>query len=130
MGKGRRGLIATTIATTLALPTVAQATVDAPAPRTLAPAPVLIGEVGPGYTITLKNRAGAPVRRVRPGRYTFIVRDRATNHDFRLRGPGLNLTTGVAPRVTKRWTVRLRAGRYIYLCTPHPLFMRGVLVVG
>lgn len=117
--------IAIAIGAVLAVPGVAGAGVAATVP----PAPILIGEVGPGYTITLANRAGTPIRRVRPGRYTFVVRDRATNHDFRLRGPGLNLTSGVARTGTKRWTVRLRAGRYVYLCTPHPLFMRGVLLV-
>lgn len=132
MRRGRRRTVGATIAALLAVPTAAGAAVDASSAAKPAAAPtVLVGEVGPGYTITLKRRNGTAVRRVRPGLYTFVVRDRATNHDFRLRGPGLGpkLTTGVPQRGTKRWTVRLRAGRYVYLCTPHPLMMRGVLIV-
>ena len=131
MRTGRRLPIAATLAVALAAPAGAVAAVDvSTAASAVVPPPTVIGEVGPGYTITLKRPGGAPVRKLRPGRYTFVVRDRATNHDFRLRGPGVNVTSGVAPVGTKRWTLRLRAGRYVYLCSPHPLFMRGVLVVG
>ncbi len=131
--RAARHLTGMTIALLLAAPAGAEAGTEATTTGTAPVAPVapvvLVGEVGPGYTITLKDRAGKPARKVRPGRYTFVIRDRATNHDFRLRGPGLNLTSGVAPVGTKRWTVRLRAGRYLFLCTPHPLFMRGALTV-
>ncbi len=106
------------------------AALPASAVPSAAAAPVVLrGEVGPGYTITLQDTKGRTVTKVRPGTYTFVIRDRATNHDFRLRGPGFDRTTGVARRGTSRWTVRLKRGRYVYLCTPHPLFMRGNLLV-
>ena len=95
---------------------------------TVGPDGGIVGETESAFVD--RSTGQARVTFSKPGRYTFVIRDRATNHDFRLRGPGLNVTSGVAPTGTKRWTLRLRAGRYVYLCSPHPLFMRGVLVVG
>ena len=79
----------------------------------------LNGTTGPGFTITLK-KSGVKVRTLRHGRYTFVVRDRSTAHNFRLKGPGLNKQiTGLEFQGTRTVTLRLRAGRYKYQCAPH-----------
>ena len=91
----------------------------------------LAGVTGPGFTITLK-KAGRKVTTVRPGMYTITVADRSAAHDFVLVGPGIRnkMITGLAYRGTKSATVRLRAGRYEYYCTPHRrMGMRGYFTV-
>lgn len=84
----------------------------------------LTATVGPGFTITLK-KGTTRVTRLKAGTYTIVVRDRSDDHNFRLRGPGVNKATGVAFVGTRTWTVRLRAGRYTYVCDPHATHMRA-----
>jgi plastocyanin len=87
--------------------------------------PKLVGTVGPGFTITLKKN-GVRVTKLKPGRYTVVIRDRGSIHNFHLRGPGLNRAlTGVSFVGTRTYTLRLRAGRYTYFCDPHSTEMRG-----
>lgn len=97
-----------------------------------APAPAattaLVATVGPGFTISL-TKAGRKVTTLKPGLYRITVRDRATGHNFRLRGPGVNRATSVPARPTVTWTLRLRAGRYTYVCDPHATSMRGSFTV-
>lgn len=89
----------------------------------------LTGTVGPGFTITLK-KGTTRVTRLKPGMYRIVVRDRSRDHNFRLRGPGsVNKATGVAFVGTRTWTVRLRVGRYRYVCDPHADDMRGSFTV-
>ena len=89
----------------------------------------LVGTVGPAFTITLTQH-GHAVHRLPPGRYAITVHDRSPIHDFHLKGPGLDkVVTGVEFEGTKRVVVRLRPGRYVYLCDPHAGFMRGSFVV-
>jgi plastocyanin len=80
------------------------------------------------FVITLA-RGTTKVRLLKAGTYTIFVRDRGSIHNFRLRGPGVNKATGVAFVGTRTWTVRLRPGRYTYLCDPHPFDMRGTFRV-
>jgi plastocyanin len=92
--------------------------------------PKLVGTVGPGYTITLKKN-GVRVTKLKPGRYTVVIRDRSNIHSFHLRGPALNRTlTSIGLVGTRSFTLRLRAGRYTYFCDPHPTEMRGSFRVG
>jgi plastocyanin len=92
--------------------------------------PKLVGTVGPGFTITLKKN-GVRVTKLKPGRYTVVIRDRSNEHNFHLRGAGLNRTfTSVGFVGTKTVTLRLRAGRYTYVCDPHASEMRGSFRVG
>jgi plastocyanin len=87
--------------------------------------PKLMGTVGPGFTITLK-KGGVRVKTLKPGRYTFVIRDRADFHNFHLVGPRTNRTlTSVGFAGTKTVTIRLRAGNYRYFCDPHASDMRG-----
>jgi hypothetical protein len=90
------------------------------APSTAA-VPRLSGTTGPGFTITLK-RNGVKVKTLRPGKYTLVVADRSSAHNFRIKGPGLNrAVTSVGFTGTKTVTVTLRVGRYTYQCDPHVL---------
>ena len=43
--------------------------------------PRLVGTVGPGYKITL-TKGGKKVTRLKAGRYTFVIADKASIHDF------------------------------------------------
>lgn len=96
------------------------------APPAAAPAPTLTGTVGPEFTISLAKN-GKRVRTLVRGRYSFVIRDRSTVHNFRLSGPGIdrNLTTVPAVRTTRPITVTLRPGTYRFYCVPHPLDMVG-----
>ena len=88
-------------------------------------ATVLEGTTGPGFTITLTQN-GKAVKTLAPGTYEIRVSDRSTNHDFALRGPGVNTAiTTVAGTGTRSKTVTLRRGTYTYLCSPHASMMRG-----
>ena len=92
--------------------------------------PKLVATVGPGATITVRTAAGAPVRTLRAGVYTIVVRDRSDEHNFRLRGPRVNRATGVDATGTTTWRgVRLVRGTYAFLCEPHSDDMRGVVRV-
>jgi plastocyanin len=53
------------------------------------------------------------------------VRDRASDHDFHLSGPGVNETTSVSGTGTVVWHVTLRKGTYKFICDPHATFMKG-----
>ena len=108
-----------------ALVLVAAAVVAAPTAAQAA-TPKLLGSVGPGETITLKKAGGAKLTSLKRGRYSIVVRDRSDEHNFRLRGPGLNkLITGVGFVGTKTVKVRLRRGSYTFVCDPHADDMRG-----
>ena len=115
-----------TICTLLATTTVALAAVTA-ASSTVPPK--LLGTVGPGFTISLKQN-GKPVRTLKPGRYMFVVSDKASIHDFHLSGPGLSrVITGVGFTGTKTATVTLKRGTYSYKCDVHPTTMRATFRV-
>jgi hypothetical protein len=83
--------------------------------------PRLQGTIGPGFTISLK-RATAPVRLLKAGRYTFVVADKSSIHNFTLKGPGAtNRTiTGTGFVGIKTLTLALRRGTYMFYCTVHP----------
>jgi hypothetical protein len=79
---------------------------------------------GPGYTISLKKGTKV-VRTLKRGTYRITVRDRSDEHNFRLRGPSGRLLSSVGWAGTKTVTLRLRPGRYTYVCDPHADEMRG-----
>jgi hypothetical protein len=91
----------------------------------------LKGEVYPNslFKIEMENKAGKKLRSVRAGSYRLKVEDKATVHNFRLKGPGLNKATKVSARSEAIWTVRLRKGTYTFLCDPHAGTMRGTFRV-
>ena len=84
------------------------------------------GTVGPGFTIGLAIQ-GKKVTKLKAGTpYRFVIRDRATIHDFHLTGPGLNrVLTSVPFTGTKSFVLRLRKGSYRFVCDPHSAIMHG-----
>ena len=69
------------------------------------------------------------LRSIRAGTYRIKIEDKATIHNFRLRGPGINRATSVPRRSEQIWTVKLRKGTYRFLCDPHAATMRGTFRV-
>ena len=49
--------------------------------------PKLLGTVGPGFTITLTKKP------TKAGKYTLVVSDKSSIHNFHLTGPGVNVKT-------------------------------------
>ncbi len=94
------------------------------APAAQSATPTLRGSVGPGFTISL-TKGGKKVTTLKRGTYRIVVADRASVHNFHLRGPALNKATSVAATGTVTWTVKLRPGRYTYVCDPHADSMRA-----
>jgi plastocyanin len=88
----------------------------------------LTGTVGPGFTITLKSRAKT-VKTLSPAKYTFVINDKSSIHNFHLTGPGVNRKTAVGGTGTTHWTITLRKGTYNYVCDPHKTVMHGRFVV-
>jgi hypothetical protein len=86
----------------------------------------LFGQSGPGYNIKLTTYNFVPVKRLKPGLYTFTIFDRATNHNFHLVGRGVNKSTPVRYLGTKVWkNVTLKKGIYKYWCDVHKTMMHG-----
>jgi plastocyanin len=110
----------------LALAALAAASLVA-APASQA-ATILVGTVGPGFTITLKS-AGKTVKKLKKGKYVIRVSDKSNIHNFHLKGPGVNKLTSVGGTGTKTWTVTLKPGKYTYVCDPHASSMKGTFIV-
>jgi hypothetical protein len=86
----------------------------------------LVGKVGPGDTIALKTASGKRVVMVSRGTYAITVRDGSDEHNFYLSGPGVRKQiTGIAFVGTKTVNVKLRPGKYTFVCNPHADDMRG-----
>ena len=118
----------TTISPTRAwlLGVAAAAALATKTPMSAAPAQSVTGTVGPGFTIVL-TKGGHKVTKLKAHTpYQFVIRDRATIHDFHLRGPGINrVLTSVAFQGTKSYTLTLKKGTYRFFCDPHAGFMHG-----
>jgi plastocyanin len=97
-------------------------------PAAQASTPTLKGTVGPGFTITL-TMAGKKVAKLKAGTYKVVASDKANIHDFHLKGPGVDKTTSVAGTGTKTWTLKLKKGKYTYVCDPHASSMKGSFTV-
>jgi hypothetical protein len=91
--------------------------------------PRLQGTVGPDFSIHLKQ-GGRLVKTLRAGSYLLTVADRSPIHDFHLKGPGVNkVITSVAFMGKKTIKVKMRPGRYSYVCDPHHTIMHGSFTV-
>jgi plastocyanin len=88
----------------------------------------LVASVGPGFTISLKKGA-ARVTTLKPGAYVIRVSDKSSIHNFHLRGPGVNKSTGIAFMGSRTFQVTLKAGSYRFQCDPHRGQMRGSFTV-
>lgn len=92
--------------------------------------PQLLASVGPGFTISLTDAAGARVTHLDPGTYDVVVDDQAEEHDFHLQGPGVDRFTDVSFVGKVTWTVTLADGVYTFKCDPHASALRGSFTVG
>jgi plastocyanin len=88
----------------------------------------LKGEVYPNFKIELKNN-GRDVTTLKAGTYTLKVEDKASIHNFHLVGPGVDRSTGVAFVGEQSWRVKLKPGKYTFVCDPHASSMRGTFRV-
>jgi plastocyanin len=77
------------------------------------------GTVGPGFTITMAKKP------TKAGKYTLVVSDKSSIHNFRLKGSGVNVATTVPGTGSKTFKVTLKKGKYTFLCDPHPTSMKG-----
>ena len=90
--------------------------------------PKLTGSVSDPLNISL-TAGGKKVTSLKAGRYTIVVKDTASDHNFHLTGPGVNKTTSVAGKGTFTWKVALKKGTYRFVCDPHKSFMKGSFTV-
>jgi plastocyanin len=86
--------------------------------------PKFTGNVGPGFTISMAKKP------TKAGKITLVVNDRSSAHNFRLKGPGVNVATTVAFTGTKTFkNVALKKGKYTFVCDPHASAMRGSFTI-
>jgi plastocyanin len=90
--------------------------------------PTLTGSVTSAAKITL-TQGGKPLKTLKAGTYTIVVKDTTGQHNFHLTGPGVNKTTSVAATQTVTWKVKLAKGKYTFVCDPHKSFMKGSFTV-
>jgi hypothetical protein len=93
--------------------------------------PVLVGAVGPGFTIDLADASGKHVDELVAGRYT-LVHDLASIHNFVLgsKRTGERLASTEVEFVgDQTFTIDLVPGLYVYACSPHFQTMFGRLQV-
>jgi plastocyanin len=88
----------------------------------------LVAEVADPVKISL-TQGGKKVTKVKAGAYTITVKDLASDHNFRLTGPGINKATSVSGKGTFTWKVTFKKGKYTYVCDPHKSFMKGSFTV-
>jgi hypothetical protein len=114
----------------IALLAAAAAAVLVLAGPTAADNPMLIGTVGPGFSISLHDPAGNAVNQLDPGTYTLLVHDKSDIHNFDLSGPGVSAKTDIEFVGDQTFTVTFVEGRYTYVCDAHFATMNGKLTVG
>jgi plastocyanin len=92
--------------------------------------PTLVGTVGPGFTIDLKQ-GGKAVKSLKAGTYKLVIHDKASIHAWSLDGPnGFAKDFTKVPFIgTKTFTVHLKAGKYKFYCPPHESMMFGHFTV-
>ena len=84
----------------------------------------LKGETGPGFSIDVE-KAGKDLKTIKAGTYKIKVEDKSSIHNFHLFGPGVNKRTSIGATAETIWTIRLRPGKYTFVCDPHAGVMRG-----
>lgn|SRR5512146_629269 len=94
--------------------------------------PKLVALVGTNdaFVISLRDASGNLVTHLDPGTYDISVSDRSQQHNFHLKGPGVDNTTPVEALQEVNWTVTFTDGRYSYVCDAHPTTMKGSFTVG
>lgn len=94
--------------------------------------PRLVAVVGTNdaFVISLRDASGNLVTHLDPGTYDIAVSDRSEQHDFHLKGPGVDNATPVGATQEVTWTVSFTDGRYTYICDVHSTAMHGSFTVG
>ena len=82
------------------------------------------------FLITLTDASGAKVTHLDAGTYTIDVHDLSDEHNFHLRGPGVDRSTVVENTGDETWTVTFADGVYRYQCDPHAGIMKGSFAAG
>ncbi|WP_026373719.1 cupredoxin domain-containing protein [Agrococcus lahaulensis] len=82
------------------------------------------------YAIELRDASGTPVESLPAGTYALTFADRSSMHNFRLRGPGVDVATDVAGSDESTVEVTLEPGTYEIVCDPHSGTMRAEIQVG
>jgi plastocyanin len=102
-----------------------------PAAYGRAAAGTLHGEVYPDsqFKIEMTTAADKKLTTVKAGTYKIKIEDNASIHNFHLTGPGVNKKTSVSGKGDTTWTVKLKPGKYTYMCDPHAAQMRGTFKV-
>jgi plastocyanin len=90
--------------------------------------PKLTASVSDPLNISL-TVGGKKVSKLKAGTYTIVVVDKAADHNFHLKGPGVDKSTSVSAKVTTTWKVTLKKGSYTFVCDPHASFMKGSFTV-
>jgi plastocyanin len=72
---------------------------------------------------------GKKVKKLKAGTYRIVVVDKAADHNFHLKGPGVNNSTSVSAKAKTTWKVTLKKGTYTFVCDPHKSFMKGSFTV-
>ena len=94
--------------------------------------PMLVGTVGPGYTIKL-TKAGVKVRSLKAGTYKFVISDKSSFHNFTLeQETGAKFEkhlTGTSFTGPKTVALTLKRGKWKYYCSVHEPTMFGFFTV-
>jgi plastocyanin len=112
------------------VPLLVLAVVALAGPASAGTTATLEANVGPGFTISLRDAASAGESHLDPGTYTIHVVDQSPEHNFHLTGPGVDKATDVGTTGTENWDVTLGDGTYRYVCDAHATTMRGTFTVG
>ena len=94
--------------------------------------PLLLPRVGPGQRLRdlVHARRRHPGHAARAGRLRIQVTDEGSSHDFRVRGPGVNMGTTYSFLGQTTLTATFTDGYYAFYCAPHRGQMEGVFTVG
>ena len=93
------------------------------------PAPKLLATVGPKATISLRSASGAPLKSVKAGTYSIVVRDRSKAHNFHLVGVGVNKKSSVTAVATTTWKLKLSKGVLRFYSDKAPKTVKGSVKV-
>ncbi len=101
------------------------------APVASAQTPTLYATVDNSISLRIGSPIGPTVRNLAPGTYTILVADRATNHNFHLKGTGVDLATDIEEAYigTRTWTATFVTGSYHFNCDRHD-GLNGSFTVG
>ena len=94
--------------------------------------PKLVAAVGTNdaFVISLRDASGNAVTQLAPGTYDIAVSDRSEEHNFHLKGPGVDMSTPIGEKQETTWTVTIGEGRFTYVCDAHASQMRGYFLAG